>query len=96
MTIIAPVFEILIFVQAEIIDLMLVVFLLISCPPLRKFTLSNTDPFFAKFVQPIINKNFLLSGWNTTISAIIPTLINPPIILESKSISINAEIRHTK
>ena len=57
--------------------------------------LSNTEPFFAKFVDPIINKNFLISGWNTTIRAIIPTLINAPIIVDNRSISKNAVMRQT-
>ena len=65
-------------------------------PEIRKFllmvgsaNLSKKEPFFERLAEPTISRNFLISGWKTTIKAIIPTLIKPPMILESNSISRN-------
>jgi hypothetical protein len=46
-----------------------------------------------KLVDPSINKNFLISCWNTTIKANIPTPKNPPRILLSSYIY-NKSVSH--
>ena len=56
----APVFDLLILKHAFTIELTSVKFLIFSF--LKKFILSNTEPFLEIFAEPTINKNFLISG----------------------------------
>ena len=92
-TINAPVFDALMLEQAEITDFISVVSLS-KFWFLKNLILSKKEPFFERLAEPTIRRNFLISGWKTTIKAIIPTLIKPPMILESNSISRNTVPLH--
>ena len=47
----------------------------------KSLNLLITDLLFVNLLDPSINKNFLISCWNTIINAKTPTLIKPPSIL---------------